>query len=128
MVSVSVFVQDFFFRFGFEMGFDEETGALLDFAVNFADVAADDAEAEHLQAAEQPDGRDDGCPAATVTPHRCEMSAYRRPKMLRTEMRMPRLEMSFKGFTLNDVMPSSAKEIIFFKGYLDSPAKRSARS
>ena len=31
--------------------------------------------------------------------------------MLRTEMRMPRLEMSFKGFTLNDVMPSSAKEI-----------------
>lgn len=128
MVSVSVFVQDFFFRFGFEMGFDEETGALLDFAVNFADVAADDAEAEHLQTAEQPDGRDDGCPAATVTPHRCEMSAYRRPKMLRTEMRMPRLEMSFKGFTLNDVMPSSAKEIIFFKGYLDSPAKRSARS
>ena len=65
---------------------------------------------------------------ATVTPHRCEMSAYRRPKMLRTEMRMPRLEMSYKGFTLNDVMPSSAKEIIFFKGYLDSPAKRSARS
>ena len=48
--------------------------------------------------------------------------------MLRTEMRMPRLEMSFKGFTLNDVMPSSAKEIIFFKGYLDSPAKRSART
>ena len=38
----------FFFRFGFEVGFDEETGALLDFAVNFADVAADDAEAEHL--------------------------------------------------------------------------------
>ena len=63
MVSVSVFVQDFFFRFGFEMGFDEETGALLDFTVNFADVAADDAEAEHLQTAEQPDGRDDGCPA-----------------------------------------------------------------
>ena len=60
MVSVSVFVQDFFFRFGFEV---EETGALLDFAVNFADVAADDAEAEHLQTAEQPDGRNDGCPA-----------------------------------------------------------------
>ena len=48
-----MFVQDFFFRFGFEVGFD----------VNFADVAADDAEAEHLQTAEQPDGRDDGCPA-----------------------------------------------------------------
>lgn len=49
MVSVSVFVQDFFFRFGFEVGFDEENGGALDFAVNFADVAADDAEAEHLQ-------------------------------------------------------------------------------
>ncbi len=43
---------------------------------------------------------------ATVT-RTGAMSAYRRPKMLRTEMRMPRLEMSFKGFTLNDVMPSS---------------------
>ena len=54
-----MFVQDFFFRFGFEVGFDEKAGALLDFAVNFADVAADDAEAEHLQTAEQPDGQ---CP------------------------------------------------------------------
>ena len=48
--------------------------------------------------------------------------------MLSTEMRMPRLEMSFKGFTLKLVMPSRAKEIIFFSGYLLSPAKRSWRS
>ena len=47
--------------------------------------------------------------------------------MLRTEMRMPRLEMSFKGFTLNDVMPSSAKEIMFFQGVVDWPAEGSAR-
>ena len=88
MVSVSVFVQDLFFRFGFEVGFDEKAGALLDFAVNFADVAADDARQSICR---PPSSQMDATMAvqpATVTPHRCEMSAYRRPKMLRTEMRM----------------------------------------
>ncbi len=43
-------------------------------------------------------------------------------------MSIPKFDMSFKGFTLKLVMPSRAKEIIFFKGYLLSPAKRSCLS
>ena len=40
----------------------------------------------------------------------------------------PRHEIIRIGLTLKEVIPSNAKEIIFFSGYFDSPAKRSARS
>ena len=45
------------------MVFDPVSGAVLYLAVDFADVAAHHAQAEHLQAAQQPDGADDGGPA-----------------------------------------------------------------
>ena len=48
--------------------------------------------------------------------------------MLAKNMIIPKLVINRIGLTLNDVIPSTAKAIIFLRGYFDSPAKRSLRS
>ena len=65
---------------------------------------------------------------ATVAPMACRTSEYTRIARLNRKMTTPSVVIIRIGSIESDVMPSMAKEIIFFSGYLLSPANRSARS
>lgn len=65
---------------------------------------------------------------AAVPAAKCEIIAHMKPIKLTKDIPVPRLKINLSGFMLNDVMPSTANETIFFSGYLDSPAKRSCLS
>ena len=48
--------------------------------------------------------------------------------MLTRKISVPSRVMRAMGFVERDVMPSQAKDSIFFSGYLEVPAKRSFRA
>ena len=65
---------------------------------------------------------------ATVLPNAQTTKKYINIIMLTENTNTPSVVIILIGFTLHDVIPSTAKDSIFLSGYLDSPAKRSWRS
>ena len=65
---------------------------------------------------------------ATGIPQQRQISAARSPNPDKNPTPIPTPVIRDSGLVLNEVIPSQAKESIFFNGYLDSPANRSLRS
>ena len=83
------------------------------FAVNFSDITAKRADAEKLNAAQQPDGGDNSGPTGHRVVRCMRDQRVKQAHDAQAGDQDPRLEMIFNGFTLKEVIPSSAKEIIF---------------
>lgn len=65
---------------------------------------------------------------STVAPIMCLITEYISMAMLITKISVPRLRIKRIGLMLKEVMPSKAKDSIFRRGYLLSPANLSCLS
>ena len=112
----------------FEVSFYPVARALLDLVIDFADVNTDNSHTEKLNTAQKPDGTDNGCPARHSDPKNMGNKGVEKSEYTQKRDYYSKTGDKAQRLTLKDVIPSTAKAIIFLRGYLLSPAKRSWRS
>ncbi len=99
---------------------DNVTRSSLGLQVNLSNILSDDTKSEQNQTSDRPDRYGKESPADNSRANRVPDQGINQDSD--TDKK------NNDGFVESDVIPSTAKEIIFFSGYLLSPANRSALS